>query len=414
LSSYEGHPYALQAALDLVKDGTKLEDLPPDPTPLKIAKAQWKQVAKKGPDAISLLEAYAILEVAVSDEVVESVSGLKPVTRKGLLADDYLAGLTRKEADDRRIYHAILADYILDQISEDDKTKYHRRAVDIYRKRLTADVKPDALAAVRLSEHVLAAEGQNAFIKVCAYETWIPLRILGLLDTAIGLANRALKMVEKGSADEASLRCTLGIACQIKGNFDDAERMHLSALEISKQAQHQRAMAREYGNLGLIYRRQGDLEKAEEMHKKSLQINEKKESFDNMATDYGNLGSIYLVRDNLDKAEEMYKKALEIDERIGHTEGVARHNGNLGLIYRTRGDLDKAEELHKKALEFMEKLGWLQGMANQYSGLGSVYEKRGDKEQVRQYWEKARDLFEKIGIPNEVKKIQEWLDELGE
>jgi len=116
LSRYEGHPYALQAALDLIKEGTKLEDLPADP--VGIAEEQWKQVCKRGADAILLFEAYAFLEVAVPDDVVEVVSGLETATRKSLLVDEFLSGLMRNKAEGRRIYHAILGDYIQKQIEE--------------------------------------------------------------------------------------------------------------------------------------------------------------------------------------------------------------------------------------------------------------------------------------------------------
>ncbi len=76
-----------------------------------------------------------------------------------------------------------------------------------------------------------------------------------------------------------------------------------------------------------------------------------------MARQHGNLGVIYQTKGDLDKAEEMHKKALEINEKIGHLEGVAGNSANLGLIYEQRGDIGKARECWEKAFELFKRIG---------------------------------------------------------
>ena len=70
LAVYDRHPYALPAALALLAGGLSIESLPQDPTPEGVAAAQWKLACKRGAEAIRLFCAYAVLEVAVPDEVV--------------------------------------------------------------------------------------------------------------------------------------------------------------------------------------------------------------------------------------------------------------------------------------------------------------------------------------------------------
>ncbi|MGD2110699.1 MAG: tetratricopeptide repeat protein, partial [Phycisphaerae bacterium] len=338
LARYEGHPYAIAAALNLIADGEAIGDLPPDPTRERIAAAQWNRVCNEhGEQAMALFEAYAVLEVAVPDDAVEPVSGLAPASRKALFANAFLGGLLREDQDGRRIYHALLADHIRSQLSDDEAKTYHRRAVDIYRKRLHADTKPDALAATRLSEHVLIAEGPKAFLRSFVNEGTPPLLSLGLLDAALSLSHKALsEHAGSGTEDEAIVR----------------------------------------GNLGVIYRARGDLDQAEDMYRKSLAITEKLDLLELTANQYGNLGLIYRTRGDLDQAEKMHRKSLAINEKLGRLEGMAMDYGNLGLIYRTRGDLDQAEKMHRKSLAIEEKLGRLEGMAIQYGNLGTVYEQR--------------------------------------
>ncbi len=324
----------------------------------------------------------------------------------------------RDESGGRRIYHSILADYILGQMSEEEKKKYHKRAIKIYRGKLKKakkeQTKPDELAAVRLPEHVLSVEGDKSFIYVFTDECIQPLTNLGLLDEAISLSERALRIVKDGSVEEAMVLGNLGFICQTKGQLDRAEEIQKRSLEIDKKLDHIKAMAADYGNLGMIYQKRGEFDKAEEMVEKALKIDEKLGLLEWGATAYGNLGVIYQGKGKLDKAEEMHKKSLEIAERIGLITEISRQYGNLGLIYLKRGELDKAEKTLKRSLVINEKLGLLEGMAKVYGSLGLVYKQQGDLEKARGYWEKSLDLFKKIGMPNEIKEVEWWIEEIKE
>jgi len=418
LKRYNGHPYAIGATLDLIEGGIKLEELPEKPEPTKFAEVQWKKVCESEDGAIELFETYAILEVAVPNDVVQAVSNLKTSKLKKLLADKYLSGLLRKEGEGRRIYHLLLANYILKRISGGEKKGYHSRAVKVYRGKLKKaakeQTKPDALAAMRLPEHVLAAEGKEAFVYACAYECYRPLDMLGLLDTALSFSQRALEFASVDSKEEAAVRCTLGLLYRTKGDLNKAEKMHIRALEIEGEGQREEGMAREYGNLGLIYQTRGELDKAEEMFIKILEIHKKLGDQEGMANDYSNLGLIYRRRGDLDEAEEMFRDGLKIDEKLGRLEGMAAEYGNLGLIYRRRGDLDKAEEMFAKILDIHKELGHQVGMANDYGNLGLVYEERGDIAKAREYLEKAVELYKKIGMPDMVERLEGWLERIGD
>lgn len=415
LSKYKGHPYALQGVLDLLKAGSKIEELPQDPT--GIAAAQWKELCKRGKDAIRLFKAYAILEVGVPDEVVTAVSELDTDTVQSLMADIFLGGLLREEGYGKRIYHALLADHIVTQIGDSEKRQYHNRAVAVYREKLKDARKkqtvPDALAATRLAEHTLAAEGGEAFVLVFIYECYDPLITLGLLDSAVGLSERALGYADKGSDKEAVILGNLGTIYLRRADLDRAEQMLTKALESNEKLGWLKGMASDYGNLGLIHKARGDLSRAEQMHTKAMEINEKLGRAQGMANQYGNLGVIYQTLGDLKKAEEMFQKVLDIDIKLGRLESIAITYGNLGLIYRTSGDMDRAERMITKALTINEKLGRLEGMANQYGNLGAIYIVRGNVEKAREYWEKAMELFKKIGMKLEIEKTQQAIDRLN-
>jgi len=402
LGRYEGHPYALQGALDMIATGTKLKELPDDPTETGIVEEQWSKICGCGEDAIHLFKAYAILEEAVPDEVVDSVAEIKADTRLTLLAKNvFLDKLLYGEGDSKRIYHLLLAKYILNQMNDKEKKEYHSRAVEVYRGKLAKaeeeQIRPDALAAMRLTEHVLVAEGKDAFVVAFVYECYGPLTNLGLLDAAISLSERALCIVEKDSEEEAMVKGNLGLIYQTKGDLDQAEDMQNKSLEIAEKLGWLKGMAAEYGNLGLIYQKKGDLDKAEEMLNKSLEINKKLGRLEGISIQYGNLGIIYQIRGELDKAEDMHNKSLEINKKLGRLEGMASDYGNLGLIYLMKGDLDKAEDMLNKSLEINKKLGRVDGMASDYGNLGLIYQTTGDLDKAEDMHNKSLEINKKLG-----------------
>jgi len=394
-------PYSVTGTLELIAGaGMKAEELAQYLSQEEVARAQWRGICNKGKEAKKLFEAYAILEVGVPDDVVNVVSGLKATTRKRLQKDSYLKGLLREEGEGKRIYHAILADYILGQIGEDEQKEYHSRAVEVYRGKLEKaekeQIRPDALAATRLAEHVLLAEGKEAFVDAFVNECTRPLINLGLLDTAISLSEWALGMVGKDTKEEGMVTGNLGLIYRRRGDLAKAEDMHNKSLEINKKLGRLEGMANQYTNLGVIYETKGDLDKAEDMHNKSLEINKKLGRLEGMANQYGNLGLIYRTKGDLEKAEEMFLKILKIHEKLSDEGGMSKDYTNLGLIYETKGDLDKAEDMHNKSLEIAEKLDNKMIMASAYGNLGLIYRRKGDLDKAEEMHKKSLEIAEKL------------------
>ena len=125
-------------------------------------------------------------------------------------------------------------------------------------------------------------------------------------------------------------------------------------------------------------------------------------------TGAGNL-NVVQKRFRIAELEQRIKDASEPlkDELVPH---LLVWLNELSYIYYCIGELDAAEQMLRRAIEIEEKLGRPEGMAKQYGNLGAIYEERGDIKKAREYWVKARDLFAKIGMPNEVKKVEGWIE----
>ncbi len=450
LAPYRGHPYAVHAALLLLKDGLPLAELPSDPK--GIAAAQFRQICSKDPKAVKLFKAYSVLEVTVPDDVVQAVSDLSMDDIQFLLAQTDLSGYLRLEPAGRRIYHALLADFIKSQLTEDEANQYHRRAIQKYRALLKDETKPSPLAALRLSEHVLASEGKDAFIDCFINECTKKLQTYGLYDLFIEITNRALKFVESDPSSHANLLGNIGLIYRTRGNLDRAEDIYKKILKIHDNLNDIKSKATTFSNLGAVYLTRGEIDRAEDMLRKALEINQKLGCLEGQVANYGNLGALYQIHGDLNRAKEMYKKVIEIEEKLGRPENIANAfcnlgliyfdnkqfdhaentlqkalkiaqnlnylevqsgaYGNLGLLYKIRGDLIQAEAMHRKSLEIEKKLCRLEGQANAYANLGVIFALRCDLDQTRSYWRQARDLYQQIGMPHMVQKINDWLNNL--
>ncbi len=86
-----------------------------------------------------------------------------------------------------------------------------------------------------------------------------------------------------------------------------------------------------------------------------------------MARQYGNVGIIYQMRGDLSRAEEMHEKSLAIELELGHKQGVAQDCGNLGKLYEERGEMGQAVTYWRKSLRFYRE-NWLSATLRRCGG----------------------------------------------
>jgi tetratricopeptide (TPR) repeat protein len=456
---YDGHPFAVSGALELLAAGHPLETLPTDPS--GVASSQWRKICGYGPEAIKLFKAYACLEVTVPDPVVRGVAGLDPDTLDHLLAQSFLRGLLRRGDGGKKIYHGLLAAHIVRELDAEEAKPYHRRAVEVYRKRLSAGREPDHLAARRLAGHALRAEGEDAYVEAVAEVSGEVLWTLGLLDEAAQQVEKALHWADPQSAEAATLLIRRGRILRTQGRFEEAAMAVEDALKVSRARGDirgtgsclvalgviyrkwgspedaldllQRAirvleetgeistdLAAAHANLGAVYHRQGRLEMAEHAYARALTLHRELDDHQGIAQNTNSLAKVYRDRgaregqvEDLRRAEAMAWRAWKANERLGRREGVAKQQGSLGLIYGALGDLERSEALHRQSLELNRSLGRREGVAIQLANLGRIYQRRGDLAKTRDCWREARRLYAALDKAEGVRKMDRWLGELA-
>ncbi|MBN1902179.1 tetratricopeptide repeat protein [Candidatus Sumerlaeota bacterium] len=456
LSLYKGHPYALSAALEMLRDGEMIPNLPIDPKPESVADAQWNRVGMEyGFDAVRLFEAISVLDDLVPHELLCEVSTLSPANVRALVDRRFLNHLVRKDGDGTQIYHGIFRDHILGSMEKEDWIRYQRRAVDAYRRRIYHGKGTDELATRNLIKHLLQVAPPNEVIYTFINESAPRLIHLGLYETAIDYTRQLLKLnAASDKVIEATLKGNLGVIYRSQGRLDLAEQMQRRALDINRKNGNMKGMAYGYVNLGdiyllngklnyaksmyfnglnisnkvrdvmgvvnacnglgKIYLESGDLANAERSFHQALEINEKMNRLDGAAVQLCNLGLAFQKGKEYEKARDMYARALEIHEKLGDLEGMADNYYNMGVLYRQLDDFAQAEKMHEHALELFERMGNLKGMADVYVNLAGIYIALVDYRKAKKRISSALNLYKRLNIRDMAAKMANWLDSLPE
>lgn len=457
LAKYDGHPFAVNAALGLIarweKRGEKWK-LPPDSS--GIADAQWSEVFADGDNAVAVFRSYAVFASPVDEIAAMSVCGLSSNDYRRITKHDpFFASLLEDYEMGTSLYHALLRNVIIADSLQQDLKPFHERAVEHFLERVERCRKsvPDVLAAELLPQHLMelgnpdqavkrfVRDSTPILMKAGHYESLfnqtadllarfidrpdvyatltsnlvIVYRLRGDLDKAEIMCRKVLAL-DEALGDKKGLATNYGHLASIylmRGDLEAAEENYLKALVIEKEIDHKEGIASNYCNLGTLYRKRGDLNKAEEMYRKSAEIYEAIDHIGGLADCYGSLGMIFMVRGDFDRAEEMYHQSLDIEEKLGRKEGIAADYSNLGILYGARGNLNMAEVMHLKSLIINEQLGHKGGIGRALVNLAGVYEIRGELDRACKSWHLARAIFDEMGAPHLVRQVDGWLEDAG-
>lgn len=408
---FDAHPYAVHAALNLIAAaGSEKRDAEmarvrslADPTPMGIAREQFRRAGEIGPTAAKLLEAYAILEAPAPDELACVVAEIDATEHRRLMADRYFSTLLREEAGDERgrrlaIYHAILGNYVRGPIG--DVKGPHSRATGWFTRQLEM-----ARTNPRATDTYLAMRGM--FHGVCALDGLELAQLLN--DLVFGVL---MRLGEFSSARDAILCAfsatsdgsvapilfgALGTIDLRQGKLTAAKARFEEALAIEEQLGRRPGVLNQLVNLGLVEMTLGELNAAEKHLDRAIDLGCETGNNKAIAAALGNLGLIAQSRQQWDKASQYHRRSLAACEEIGDRESMAVQCGNLGTCARVRGDLVESKEFHSRALRMLQEFGMLIGVADQYCGLGLVAMEENDLSAASDYMLKSLEVSQRIG-----------------
>ena len=243
----------------------------------------------------------------------------------------------------------------------EEALKYHRAALDIYRKQRNR-----------------AGEGKT-------------LNGLGLVYQGLGKNHEALEHFglaleihrETGARiDEGVVLGNLGIIYQFQCKYDEAIAHYQLAIEIHKERGNKHAEGHVLGSLGLSYSTQGEYDEAIVHFQLAIEIHKEIGDRRGAAISLGNLGIVYSNQGKHDEAIAYYRLAIENHREIGNKRGDAILHGNLGDALFRLGRIDEAQQAFEDAIATCDEIDFPPAAGAFRGSLALLVAKQGQFEQA--------------------------------
>jgi tetratricopeptide (TPR) repeat protein len=197
----------------------------------------------------------------------------------------------------------------------------------------------------------------------------------------------------EGAKDLAFLLDNIGLTERKEGNFDEALRLHLKAIEVREKIDDPRGMANALNHTGSLMRQSGRYREAELMHRKALDLFVGQDYPRGQTQALANLGEDLLSVDRLDEADETLQESLRINRELQSPEGIGMNLWQLGRLALKRGDLPLARQLATEAIVADDSSGRPEGIAGATHLLGQVQIAEGAYSEALTSLETANDTY---------------------
>ena len=189
----------------------------------------------------------------------------------------------------------------------------------------------------------------------------------------------------------------LGISYSQMGNYDEAMKIYIPALEQAENLGDTSGMGQTLGNIGIVHRNKGEYDTALEYYDKSLKIFEEIGNKRGMGLSLNSIGIVHWSKGEYDTALEYYDRSLKIQEELGDKAGMASPLGNIGNIHFNKGDYDTALEFYDRSLKIEEEIADMYGMGRTLHNIGFVHNYKGEYNTALEYYERSLKIEEELG-----------------
>ncbi|MFO8054822.1 MAG: adenylate/guanylate cyclase domain-containing protein [Bacteroidales bacterium] len=213
-------------------------------------------------------------------------------------------------------------------------------------------------------------------------------------EAAAGNARKIMKIAEEnGRRDmQAQMILNLGIAYDLKGQYDSALLKFEEALILAREHELKTIEGDIYNNYGIVYAYRGQLGKSLDYGIKALEIFEILGDSVRLAKIYNNLGSRYSEMNLEQTALEYYQKAIDINTRTGDNYRLSHNYGNIGTIYSEMGENHKALEYYNKAYELQKDLANQRDLSITLGNLAVIYQNMEDYDRSMEFAHQSYEI----------------------
>jgi signal transduction histidine kinase len=197
-----------------------------------------------------------------------------------------------------------------------------------------------------------------------------------------------------------------------QGDFKQAVEHLLRALRIHESLNSRQEIARVYGTLGWVYINQKNDSMAFTYARRSLRHMEDIKDNAGIAFAHNLLGYINYAISKYPEALEEYKIALQLRSAARLEQATAATTFNIARVYERLGRYNDAQENLLKVLAIDQKYMDKDGLVMTYNTLGAVLTKKREFREAERYLLKGRDLAIAVRAPLELSSNHKLFAEL--
>ena len=170
-----------------------------------------------------------------------------------------------------------------------------------------------------------------------------------------------------------------------EGNYPDALKYFLNALELFEKLNDLNGVASCQRTIGYIFTEQGNYKEA------LTNLNLSREHYRSLHDNKGwakcelNIGYLYEKQNLFDEAVKHYTANLSIAAQSNDSIGMAGAYLQLGSVWKEMGKFEQALEMEKKALPIYEQAGRRLDVASAYGNIANIYIKQSKISEARSY-----------------------------
>ena len=158
-----------------------------------------------------------------------------------------------------------------------------------------------------------------------------------------------------------------GDIAQIKGDWKDASHCFDKAFSFPEV--EEKISAKAYLKYGEMLYRQGEVKESLSYFEDSCKICKKIPYPKGEARSLNDIGLVYKTFGNLSQAEGKINEALQIYKDIDDLEGIATSLNNIGSVLHSKGDLKGALDKHNESLAIRKEIGDKSGIAGSLNNI---------------------------------------------
>lgn len=208
---------------------------------------------------------------------------------------------------------------------------------------------------------------------------------------------------------EGSALSNIGYTYWNMDNYEKALEYFNQAVTIFEAINNQTNLANTLNNMGLIYMRQQKHNEAMKLHKQALNIYLQEKDDYGISAAFVNIGNSFQELGLKDSSRFYYKKSILYKLKIKDHYGLGLAYGDLALSYK---NLDSSIYYLKKDIEHSSIIGNTKSIASAYLNIGNKYNLKGNATKAIENYLQVIDIAQKKGHLNELYKANHHLSEI--